>query len=688
MKNCPRCLSPMDDEEQFCGVCGLQLEDSQSAAENEQTDSTHIELEKVADPHKRSVAEEPASGEKTENEPEKKPFPWKWVIIGAAVLTVVVVAVLLTWLLRSKPVVHSAYIQDGNLMLLNTKTGESTLVFDDMLGADGRAGAGKTVLTADGKTLFFTTPSDGGETLYRYRMTEKDSTPQKVADHIADYAVSENGEAALYTDAESVVYYTDFSTKDKLGAVSKTVDYEMKVGGPLLLSADGKTIVYRLADNKLYQKQQGAAAVLIADKVMAAQCVTKDLSVLYYLVQGDTEGSGTLYRRENGKATRIDTNVVSMTAFSDGCYFTKNEPFAVNAYDFVVDDKPTEIPEKPVAPNPFQYSRTEYETALADYRTLKAAYDEAMTNAELRTALQTETLTVSETALYYYNGKTVSLMADTVVSPVLYAEDNAVAVYTAVQLDKIGKTNLSQLSSCAQLVDALYAAFQTNEVTTVAVKTAKQTIAVSKEELADAQISADGRRLFYVGQADTAEKTACVLTLDANGRVVKKATVKGEHAAWHEASGMVVVGTDKSEDGPTVYKNTIYDGNKKVTDKSSGILAWDSAKQTLYYMVDYDADKQRGTVMMYTRGGTSLKLADDVHELAIDTDGRVTYLTEYDAAAGTGVVYVYDGDKHNNIAEEVQTVLTVSSPSVFVENGCIRLQEAKQPRDLFVYLYE
>ena len=81
-------------------------------------------------------------------------------------------------------------------------------------------------------------------------------------------------------------------------------------------------------------------------------------------------------------------------------------------------------------------------------------------------------------------------------------------------------------------------------------------------------------------------------------------------------------------------------------------LQYDEDAETFYYLTDWDSDEYCGTLKIYN--GEKKKLADDVSDFELTSEGKLVYLSSYDLDYYSGELWVYDGKK----AEMIDDVVT------------------------------
>ncbi|MBR5135055.1 MAG: hypothetical protein IKV35_05605, partial [Clostridia bacterium] len=580
-------------------------------------------------------------------EKPKKRVPVKAIVIAAAATAVLVAAVIaVVWFMtRDKALSYTAFVQDGQLYLLDTVSGATTLVDDDC------AKAASVMMSADGKRLFYITAGDG-DALMTCEVDDPKKALEKIAENVYRYAISDNGEALVFLSNTNELYYYDFAKKDKLGLVRNEAEDSIEIGSTYL-AADGGAVLYRLADDTLYYKKRGENAVTVAPHVQQMYCKSGDLSLYYYL-----DRDGVLFQSKNGKVSRVDTEVQTVSVNADGtCYYQKDEEYTRPLSDFIIDDVTVTIPEEPTLPKETDFaSRRDYEEARDEYARLKAEYDNAVDQAAVYDAVRaaSSTYTFGRCAVYYFDGNAASCLARSLNKPAIFAEQASVAVYSAVSIENIGKAALSRLSSEAQLRDAIEAQVIRQTRLFAAVGGECRELGADAVQTDRTWLSADGQRL-HVEDVQADSTTVYTVILDREGAVIGESVAEFEGVVvWNERTGLMCV-----SDPQTGHVTALYDGDKKIADNPGEVVDWDGDTKTALYLAEYNDETGRGALMRYTLGGEPEKIADDVREAVFDDGDRVTYLGDYRMDDETGDVYtVFDG-RHEKICEDATGVADV-----------------------------
>ena len=236
--------------------------------------------------------------------------------------------------------------------------------------------------------------------------------------------------------------------------------------------------------------------------------------------------------------------------------------------------------------------------------------------------------------LYFYNGKDSDKIAEYYAGYVTSSTKATAVAFFA---------NESESSSKSKLY--------------VAIK--KNVNEVDLEDVAGGSFAADGKSLYVIAD----------LNKDGTAGDLYRISVSGSKTGKPEKYDTDVTGRGLTvTDGKVLYfkdykKNAgdLY-CNKKKVDSDVYVYGVGYCKETkqIFYLVDYNADKEIGTLKVSKNGGKAKKVADDVYNPVILPNGYVLYLYDYSDKYSKGDLYLYKGGKPVKLDEEVTVILSVN----------------------------
>ena len=236
--------------------------------------------------------------------------------------------------------------------------------------------------------------------------------------------------------------------------------------------------------------------------------------------------------------------------------------------------------------------------------------------------------------LYFYNGKDSEKIAENYASYQSSNSKNVMLAFTAKESESSVKST-----------------------TYVAVK--KNVSEVSLEDIAMAQFSPDGKYLYAIADLNKDGTAGDLYRISISGSKLGKAEkydtdVTGRGLTF--ADGKVLYFKDYKKNAGDLYYN------KKKIDSDVYVYGVDYCKETkqIFYMADYNSDKETGTLKVSKNGGKAKKVADDVYNPVILPNGYVLYLYDYSDKYSKGDLYLYKGGKPVKLDEEVTVILSVN----------------------------
>ena len=98
------------------------------------------------------------------------------------------------------------------------------------------------------------------------------------------------------------------------------------------------------------------------------------------------------------------------------------------------------------------------------------------------------------------------------------------------------------------------------------------------------------------------------------------------------------------------------DGKFIDDDVYSGYMLLDAENDKVYYMQDWNSNKQYGTLMCYNMK-ESVTIKDDVSDVILAPDGSVLFLYDYNINHLKGELWILDGKKATKLDDDVSYIL-------------------------------
>ncbi len=678
MTICPVCSKRLSDEAVFCDNCGTQVvEQPQGAADLQDVSgetevaygNEEAELEYVpVQSEQKNSANVPAyiPPEITDDKPVKekkkvfKKVPKKFIGIGIGIVAVVAaVFVLISAFGKSKSKNnYGLYIKDGNLYFAKASKYEPFQVSSKLFGKDNNAGIyrvdGATVMSRDGKTIFFPDKMDADEKgfslFYRNVSSSKDEAV-KIDGDVEKYFVNDIASTIIYLTTDGNLY----SYSMKKGEANK-IDSDVSF---FYVSEDGKTIIYLNKDNTIYVKQNGKDKEKI-DSDSSIRYISKNFSTIYYIKDG-----GDLYKKDLGAdKIKIDTDVSSISAIyeSGEIYYVKSDIRTVSLADYVIDDMKDADDKinEPESPSMMDYDT--YDEYTSAYEKYEKAYDEYRGKRErdyLREELSNEETEITDSSLYFYDGKSTQTVTESFANIESLAAEKPVIIFAVHEDASIDKIKLSEIESISDLKNSVQKSLYTDVFGNIAI--GKDVTKIEQDEVETICINADGNTIFFVDNVPEGKAYGDLYRMTVSGGKLQKAELYDSDVftgsqGFIGNSNQYMYCKDFNEDK---YTGDMYINKEKVdTDMYFGNMKYNIDSDTFAYFSDYDSKEETGTLKKYSKG-KSIKISDDVHAFSILHNGDIMYLYDYSEKSSKGDLYVYSGKKGEKIDEDVSEVFYI-----------------------------
>lgn len=650
--NCKKCNALIPDDSTFCPECGAKVEAAAPSAPAAQVFCANCGAPMASDDGfcqncgaKAEVVApvqtaEPKSGKKF----DLKSIPQKYMKLGIAAVAVILVLVILISIFSSAGSVnnYALYIKDGEMFYSEMPKGKNPLEVTSRLysGASNyelsrianELGA-FAHLSADGKRLFYVDKIDDGATLYYRDITNPKKEPVKIASDISDYyTVNEKSTLVTYIKDGNLYQH---NLKEQTKIASDVSDF--------VTSADGKTLVYLVSDDGegiLYKKSGSKDAVKISSDVSEIVYADEKLNTIYFLKgasggEASAEGAETpLYKKSGNKdPEKIASDVKKIVGnyiYEDGSmYYTVANEDTLTYWDFINDDLQSDS-----------------------------------SNDYYRESLKENTADLTLVTLYYYNGKESAKVAENVIGTTGGSKDEPLIAYYSLKDGELPKFKFSTVVEdyySFNFSDKITEAVKDNAQYALCSKTASAVIAL--EDIYKIQISPDAKTVYvhteYDDEGENPDYTTTLNKLTVSGSKIKKTEKVDED---------VCVGYSYFRDGVYVYfkdvkdyKGELYMNGKKVDDDAYVYaISYSKESKSLLYFVDWNSDKERGTLKKYN-GKKATLVKDDVHDYLFTPKGEVLFLYDYSVDNYRGELWILNGSKTAKLDDDVVAIIPVYS---------------------------
>ena len=596
---CPECGTPLLSDDMFCGGCGAR-----NAAYGQASAPVAVK-----------------GGKK------KKGFklPVKALIIGGVAVALVAVVLFVVSLFAGGGTDrYAVYIKDRELMAASLPKGQDPMQLTDKLVdsydvsnedlADAYLGY-YLALSADGKRMFYPDKvDDDGFSLYYRNINNSKKEPVKIDSGLEDgYIINESGTLVTYIKNDNL-YQHDLTEKTKISG--DVYDFDV--------STDGKTLVYMKDYNSeegadLYLKKGSADAEKIASGVSLIKFTNDDLSVILYLKEDS------LYRVLSGKdPEKIASDVYSVYAISDSgaCYYTQQE-------------------EKEI----------EYVSVLTNDRGSEGSY--------YMDWLEGDTMYNPVKTLVYFDGKESTVITETMVGYPDYSSEAQTIVYGTLESGELPVLKLSEYMDGSESISTMLENAM-EEDTVYCIANGTKTSELSVDEFYDARVADDGT-VYVLTEYDSEDYTCSLYKVTmADGKIKSCDMVDDEvyYSTSLTSNNILYYWKDYDyfNDCGELYMN----GQKVDDDVYFYSRYYDQESGCLYYMVDYDEDKDEGTLVCWN-GKKAVTIADEVVSFVYAGEGQVLYLYDYSSSSYKGELYSWNGKKAVKLDDDVTAIYAVDN---------------------------
>lgn len=651
MTVCKKCNGQLEDGVKFCKFCGSKIDD----IDYTEYDGS-VSIETPIESRNQHVG---FGGNK------KKVLS----IISGALILVAAFAIIPRLFSGSDPSDTVFYIKDDEISYTNIKKIEPVELTEELYGMDNADEYYISDLlyhgiymSKDGKRILYPDKIDDSYnySLYYSNLKDKKAENQKIDSDIIHYVVNDDLTNVFYMKGtEGSLYKHDFNEKTKIGSGITN----------FYINSDGTKVLYVNGSGEIYLQTEGKDKEKIDSDSTIAN-VSDDLSKIYYIKEN------TLFRKEEGKdKVKIDSDVtyVELANDSDEIYYVKSNEVERKLSEFVVDDMKEQDelidePTKPTlsSPNRFDYGsydeyRDAYNLYAEEYNKIRAEYLEKYDiyrmktrRDNLRSSLDSETISYTNDTLYYYNGKESVVLTDTYAWCDTRNSDEGAMVYYQFKKPETVSVNISEVDNYYDVYELVSNSISSEKECYFVFDGKTNIIEDCNNPLF--RFNETMTALYYAD--DIGNEGSDLYEIKISDKSLEKPVLYGEDINYFTFLGdgeTIAYFTEQDEnDNCDLYVNKI----KMDSDVSRRRINKISSTNSFTYYTDYSEEKQYGTLKLYENNEVK-KIADDVYsELPITSD-KILYLTDYSLDKSKGDAYLYDGsDEKSLIDVDVASFIT------------------------------
>jgi len=697
MATCPKCNNELIEGAKFCDNCGSQVFETVFCPNCGTQTSTEFAFCQSCG---ASIMEPPAEENPVENPVknpveapvEKKKLPVKAIMFGGIGVAVVAVLVLVIALfsgggkaknnyalyLKDSEIFFSDLKKNSDAWQLTTRLDDSGEIANELMYEAAGNLSSYTYMSQDGKYIFFpdkVSSDDDGCNLYYKEVGKPDEDAVKIDSDIQLYTVNDSATLITYIKGDDNLYQYNIRKDEKEKIASEVWDFTV--------SDDGKQIIYVNYEDSLYRQIAGEDKEKIASDIFELEYVTEDFSTVYYTKEQS------LYKQEkDSDKEKLASDVYNVVRIYDSgeFYYITSENEATPLMAYVSDDmKSTDAsmtepvyPTFPIAPvrpdrvnfsssddynaayTAYQESRAEWEAECArmesEYNAACEAYWAKLSRDELRTELEGKTLDQSYYSLYYYDGSEKYEITDACASSYpITASEAPVIIYKVFNQASFEKVKLSEVVSVYDIESLAEAALFSSAEWYIASKDAATFIELEYEST-HFRVNSSGTLVYYIDNVPDEKNYGDLYQISINKGVVGSPEVY-DSDVYYSAYNFV------SDDELQYFKDfkdakgEFYINENRIDyDVNPYDIVVDSNLEKVFYYVDWDDDKEYGTLKVY-QDGDSKKIDDDVNFYTVTPDGRVLYLYDFSQNHYKGELYEWNNGKKRKLDDDVIAVL-------------------------------
>ena len=694
MKTCTKCNKELNEGSKFCEDCGTPVEETvfcTNCGKEMSKQATFCQNcgEKIVAKDFEDVY--------SQEKPRKK-APKKLILTFGVIAVIAVAVIAIVMLSKNNGIIKSSpfslYLKDDEIFFsdlkedsaswqltndffdeLKTEEGADWYDYDSEWSAVFSVFASQMKKSKDGSLLFYADRVEFADdntsflsySLYYRNITKDDFEPIKIDSDVRDYVINESSTIITYFKGEEGSLY-QYAIEDDM---KEKIDDNI---GEYYVSSNGEKIYYITLDGDIYIKEMGKDKEKIAGEAENLTCCSNSFETVFY-TKNDA-----LYRKTEGEdkekiASDIDGTVLVPYA-KDAVYYTKSNSKEVSGMDFVEDDMKEKdesfvAPVKPVSPSWWDYETDEeysaaYDRYLEEYKLYEAqseAYNEKLHRDQIREELEELNYTDTRRSLYYYNGTEEILVSEDFSGYLANAADKPVFVYLTNNKKDAKKIKLSDIEDTSDVDNEIWDILYPDEQTMNVAVNEKVFVTDNETDTPySAYVNGDGTIIYFVADVDEGINGDLYRINIENGQVSQAEKYDSDVLC---VSGLNTFITNEKflyyKDCNSVITNAdmYVNGEKIAYDVSMKGAGYNDKTDNLYYLKDWNEDKQYGTLELYHDGETT-KIADDVYSYCINSDGSISYLYDYSLDYDNGELRLWKNGENRKIDDDVELVFGAS----------------------------
>lgn len=469
--------------------------------------------------------------------------------------------------------------------------------------------------------------------LYEHNLKEKNSLNSDVE----GFLLSKDGKTVLYQTDDGDLYTKAVGSKKD--AVKVDSEAELKY-----FSEDMKTLYYT-KDDALYVKSGNKDKEKIAEGDDVNKVIGFGGKEVYFFNDASTTGTAADYVDDDMKSA--DDAMVEPVApeypkreYPNSSDYKKEDGFTDWDAYYAARDKADEA---------YQKAREEYDRKYEEYQTAREAYWEKESRDNLRKSLKETEITVSNYQLYYFDGSKASLVAENVSNGgVYYAAETPAIVYGKVGETSASRVKLSEINSTSDVTSQITAG-EPGDERFLAIKGTESTI--EQDGAGSFKFDAKGSTLYFIDMVE--EGVGVLKAAQLGGSGIKKINTIDEDvgAFYLRDKGDVVYAKDVKNGSGELYSG----GKLLLSDVKLSTIAMVEDSNTFFCLSDYSDSSSSGALQAVS--GKAVKVKDDVYDFEAYGEKCVAFLSDYNTDKSRGTLEVYTGGKPKKVADDVNAVV-------------------------------
>lgn len=636
--NCTKCNAPVPNDAAFCPECGAAVEAPAAASPSRlfcPNCGTELQAGDVfcgncgtslGAPARTKPAHTPkkVNFDFAKNLKEKLPPIKNMRTVLAVVAAILVLAILLPVLFSGGSDNYAIYIKDNQLQYGELPKLKDVQEITNKL-LDGydledvsypQALRSYIYMSDDGNKLFYPDRVEFSNygyvntvTLYCRQINKPDKEPVKIDSGITTYKTNKDGTMVYYIKNGNL-YQNDLEEKTKIDGDVST----------FYLSEDEKTLVYLTTSDEadgsttknLYLVKNGKDPEKILSGISDLERISSDFKTIIFV---KNESLYVMY--DFDEPVKIASHVSSVLQSYDSgeVYYVTQDEEELTYWDFINNDM-----------------------ADSDYAEY---YADSLKSYTMRNPLRT---------LHYYDGEESVVITENMVDWSYHYGNRAVQVYSNYEEDELPKQKLSEyIDSYTDLSSWVYEEMIKDTVSCIAIGGVSEELEI--EDFYDVEgLANDGSVLYCTADYNPDEYTSSVYKITLSKNSVESCELVDDDVSRYSCRIF-------NDSVLYIKDGELYmDGKFIDDDVYSGYMLLDVENDKVYYMQDWNSNKQYGTLMCYNMK-ESVTIKDDVSDVMLAPDGSVLFLYDYNINHLKGELWILDGKKATKLDDDVSYIL-------------------------------